>query len=119
MRVLVVASFNKGHFAPFIVEQAEALKEQGCEIEFFGLQGKGFRGYLHNVPQLKQKIREFRPDIIHAHYGLSGLFANLQREIPVVTTYHGSDINDKSALPFSKMAIWLSGNPRNRRLIMR
>ena len=109
MRVLVVASFNKGHFAPFIVEQVEALKEQGCEIEFFGLQGKGFRGYLHNVPQLKQKIREFRPDIIHAHYGLSGLFANLQREIPVVTTYHGSDINDKSALPFSKMAIRLSG----------
>ena len=109
MRVLVVASFNKGRFAPFIIEQAEALKEQGCEIEFFGLQGKGFRGYLHNVPQLKQKIREFRPDIIHAHYGLSGLFANLQREIPVVTTYHGSDINDKSALPFSKMAIRLSG----------
>lgn len=109
MRVLVVASFNKGHFAPFIIEQAEALKEQGCEIEFFGLQGKGLRGYLNNVPQLKQKIREFRPDVIHAHYGLSGLFANLQREIPVVTTYHGSDINDKSALPFSKMAIRLSG----------
>ena len=109
MRVLVVASFNKGRFAPFIIEQAEALKEQGCEIEFFGLQGKGLRGYLNNVPRLKQKIREFHPDIIHAHYGLSGLFANLQREIPVVTTYHGSDINDKSALPFSKMAIRLSG----------
>ena len=109
MRVLVVASFNKGRFAPFIIEQAEALKEQGCEIEFFGLQGKGLRGYLNNVPQLKQMIREFRPDVIHAHYGLSGLFANLQREIPVVTTYHGSDINDKSALPFSKMAIRLSG----------
>ena len=109
MIVLVVASFNKGQFAPFIVEQAEALKEQRCEIEFFGLQGKGLRGYLNNVPQLKQKIREFRPDVIHAHYGLSGLFANPQREIPVVTTYHGSDINDKSALPFSKMAIRLSG----------
>ena len=109
MIILVVASFNKGRFAPFIIEQAEALKEQGCEIEFFGLQGKGLRGYLNNVPQLKQKIREFRPDVIHAHYGLSGLFANLQREIPVVTTYHGSDINDKSALPFSKMAIRLSG----------
>lgn len=109
MRVLVVASFNKGRFAPFIVEQAEALKKQGCEIEYFGLRGKGLRGYLHNVPQLKQKIREFRPDIVHAHYGLSGLFANLQRQIPVVTTYHGSDINDKSALPFSKMAFRLSG----------
>ena len=57
---------------------------------------------------LKQKINEFCPDIIHAHYGLSGLLANLQRRIPVVTTYHGSDINEKNVLRFSKMAMRLS-----------
>ena len=108
MRILVVASFNKGRFAPFIVEQTEALKKRGCEVEFFGLQGKGLKGYLRNLPQLKQKIRELKPDVIHAHYGLSGLFANLQRRVPVVTTYHGSDINDKKVLPLSKMAIGLS-----------
>ena len=108
MRILVVASFNKGCFAPFIVEQTEALKKRGCEVEFFGLQGKGLKGYLQNLPQLKQKIRELNPDVIHAHYGLSGLFANLQRCVPVVTTYHGSDINDKKVLPLSKMAIGLS-----------
>lgn len=108
MKVLVVASFNKGRFAPFILEQAEALKEQGNEIDYFGLQGKGLQGYLGNLPELKRKIQAFRPDIIHAHYGLSGLFANLQRQIPVVTTYHGSDINDKKALPFSRMAMRLS-----------
>ena len=76
MRVLVVASFNKGSFAPFIVEQAEALKRQGCDIDFFGLQGKGIKGYLRNLPRLKREIKAFSPDIIHAHYGLSGLFAN-------------------------------------------
>ena len=108
MRILVVASFNKGRFAPFIVEQVETLEKQGCTIDFFGLQGKGLRGYLRNLPLLKQKIKEFRPDIIHAHYGLSGLFANLQRLVPVVTTYHGSDINDKKVLRFSKFAIRLS-----------
>lgn len=108
MRILVVASYNKGRFAPFIVEQAEALKMRGCEVEYFGLQGKGLQGYLKNLPLLKERIKGFRPDIIHAHYGLSGLFANLQRGIPVVTTYHGSDINDKRALPFSKMAMHLS-----------
>ena len=108
MRILVVASFNKGFYAPFIVEQVEALKKQGCAIEFFGLQGKGLRGYLRNLPFLKKKIKEFRPDVIHAHYGLSGLFANLQRRVPVVTTYHGSDINDKNVLLFSKIAIRLS-----------
>lgn len=108
MRILVVASFNKGRFAPFIVEQVGALEKQGCTTGFFGLQGKGLRGYLRNLPLLKQKIKEFCPDVIHAHYGLSGLFANLQRRIPVVTTYHGSDINDKKVLPFSRVAMFLS-----------
>lgn len=108
MKVLVVASFNKGSFAPFITEQAEAVKAAGCEVDFFGLQGKGLKGYLKNLPALKRKIREFQPDVIHAHYGLSGLFANLQRRVPVVTTYHGSDINDKSVRRFSKMAMRLS-----------
>ena len=36
------------------------------------------------------------------------LLANLQRCIPVVTTYHGSDINQSSILRFSKIAIRLS-----------
>ena len=108
MKILIVASYNKNRFAPFIVEQADSLKRQGCEVEYFGLQGKGIMGYLKNLSALKCKIKEFSPDIIHAHYGLSGLFANLQRRVPVVTTYHGSDINEKKVLPFSKMAMRLS-----------
>ncbi len=108
MRVMVVASFNKGRFAPFILEQADALKRAGCEISFFGLQGKGLRGYLGNLSALKQRIKKEKPDVVHAHYGLSGLLANLQRSVPVVTTYHGSDINDKKVLPFSKLAMRLS-----------
>ena len=108
MKILVVASYNKGRFAPFIIEQAEALKKQGVEMEYYGLEGKGVFGYLRNLPMLKHKIKVFHPDIIHAHYGLSGLFANLQRRIPVVTTYHGSDINERKILPFSKLAMRLS-----------
>ena len=108
MKILVVASYNKDRFAPFIVEQAAALERQGCEMCVFGLQGKGVWGYLKNLPRLKKKIRAFRPDVIHAHYGLSGLFSNLQRRVPVVTTYHGSDINEKTVLPFSKISMRLS-----------
>ena len=108
MKVLIVASHNSGRFVPFIVEQARALQCAGCEVEFFGLEGKGVKGYLGNLSALKTKIKAFRPDVIHAHYGLSGLFSNLQRKVPVVTTYHGSDINDKKVLPFSKVAIRLS-----------
>ena len=108
MKVLVVASGNKGQCAPFVLEQMVALRKGGCEVDFFGLKGKGVGGYLKNLPALKRRIKNFRPDIIHAHYGLSGLFANLQRRVPVVTTYHGSDINERKVLPFSKMAMRLS-----------
>ena len=108
MKVLVVASYNKGRFAPFILEQAAALTRQGCQIDYLGLQGKGLKGYLKNLPSLKQRIKVFQPDVIHAHYGLSGILANLQRRVPVVTTYHGSDINEKSVFPFSKISIGLS-----------
>ena len=49
--------------------------------------------------------------MVHAHVGLSGLLANLQRKKPVVTTYHGSDINESNLLPFSKLAMcWSSWN---------
>ena len=111
MRILIVASYNRNHFAPFIVEQVAALQRLGCEIEYFGLQGKGLKGYLKNLPDLKKKIKEFNPDVVHAHFGLSGLFANLQRQKPVVTTYHGSDINESNLLPFSQLAMrWSAWN---------
>ena len=108
MKILIVASFNKDSFSPFIIEQANALSKQGCEIDYLGIQGKGFLGYLKNYSALRQRIKQYKPDIVHAHYGLSGLFANFQRKIPVVTTYHGSDINDKNVIMFSRMAMGLS-----------
>lgn len=108
MRILFVASLNKGYYAPFILEQAEALRQRGCEVEFFGVTGKGIKGYLKAFPALKKTIRSLEPDVVHAHYGLSGLLAGLQRKAPVVTTYHGSDINERKVLPFSKVAMRLS-----------
>lgn len=108
MKILIVASYNKNKFAPFIVEQAEALKRVGCEIDYFGVVGKGIKGYLSAFSVLRKKIKSFKPDVIHAHYGLSGLLANLQRKVPVVTTYHGSDINLPNVLRISKIAMILS-----------
>ena len=108
MKAVIVCSKNSGKIAPFILDQAESLEAQGIEIDFFTISQKGLRGYLSSRKELMQKIKNFGPDIIHAHYGLSGLLANLQRKIPVVTTYHGSDINNKKVLRFSKIAIFLS-----------
>ena len=108
MKILIVASFNKGFFAPFILEQSEALEKMGQTVHFFGIQGHGIWGYVRNYKGLKRIIQDYKPDVIHAHYGLSGLLATLQRRVPVVTTFHGSDINNPKVLPFSKIAMRLS-----------
>lgn len=108
MKILIVGNNKPGHFAPFVEEQARALQLQGCEVVFFGVQGKGIMGYLRCLPTLMRAIKQHQPDLIHAHYGLSGLLANLQRRVPVVTTYHGSDINKPNVLRFSKIAMRLS-----------
>lgn len=108
MNILIVANCNKGHFAPFVVEQVKAIQAYNINVVYFEVIGKGIGGYLKNIRELKAKIQEFKPDVIHAHYGLSGLLANLQREVPVVTTYHGSDINIPKIRRLSKIAIRLS-----------
>ena len=110
MKILIVASDKGGKFAPFIEEQMAALEARGIEVLRYGITGKGILGYLRELPALRRAIRQHCPDIIHAHYGLSGLLANLQRRVPVVTTYHGSDINVPSILRFSKIAMRLSAH---------
>ncbi len=110
MKILIVASDKQGHFAPFIEEQMAALEARGIEVLRYGITGKGIIGYLRELPALRHMIRSVRPDLIHAHYGLSGLLANLQRLVPVITTYHGSDINVPAILRFSKIAMRLSAH---------
>ena len=108
MKVLIVARCKKGRYAPFIVEQVNALQKQGVDFEFFPVTKRGLAGYLSQVRGLKRAIKVYHPDLIHAHYGLCGLLANIQRRVPVITTYHGSDINNPRVLRLSKIAIKLS-----------
>ena len=112
MKILIVCSYKPNQpegCVPFIREQVGALRVQGCECEYYYIKGKGIIGYLREIPGLRRKIREWKPDVVHAHYGLSCLVANLAtRRVPVVSTYHGSDINVASVRGFSKIAIRLS-----------
>lgn len=108
MRVLIVCSKNSGQISPFISEQVIALQNEGLECDYFTIERKGIKGYLGNRTYLLHKINAFRPHLIHAHYGLSGLLANTQRKVPVVTTYHGSDINNNKIFIFSRIAMYFS-----------
>jgi glycosyltransferase involved in cell wall biosynthesis len=108
MKVLIVCSHNSGKISPFILEQVDSLNKIGVVTEYFLIKGKGAVGYLKNLPKLRREINRFDPDLIHAHYGLSGLLSCLQRKKPVVTTFHGSDVHQSKNLKLSKQAFRLS-----------
>ena len=91
MKILIVASQNTGKMSPFVVEQMEALRKEGCEVDTYGVVGHGVLGYLKNLPALKEKIKECKPDIVHAHYGLCGMLSTLQNDAPVAITFHNGE----------------------------
>ena len=108
MRVLIVARCKNGKYAPFITEQVKALEKAGVECRYFGIDKKGLFGYLSHYGRFRKVIRDYEPNVIHAHYGLCGLFANFQRRVPVITTYHGTDINDPAVRMISRFSLHLS-----------
>lgn len=108
MKILVVCRWHGDHAAAFIMEQVDALRSLGHEVQYVTAKKGGIGGYVQLYRSLKKAIREVQPDIVHAHYGICGLIANLQRQVPVVVTYPGSDINDKRIRPFSVIVMWLS-----------
>jgi len=110
MKVLVVARYknNIRGCAPFVEEQVAALERRGINCKLYPLHGKGIVGYLRETFAFRREIQTFKPDLIHAHYGFCGLFTNLQRRVPVITTFHGSDINESILRKISKIAIRFS-----------
>lgn len=114
MKILIVCSGNQENFKfeihhAFVFEQIESVrKEYQIEYDTFFIKGKGILGYLKNLKALKEKIRNYSPDFIHAHFGLSGLLSCLQKIVPVVITFHGSDLNISGIKYLSRMAAVLS-----------
>jgi teichuronic acid biosynthesis glycosyltransferase TuaC len=104
MKILIVCSTTKNKINPFVIDQITALNALGENIEYFTIAGNGVSGYLKSLPGLMKSIKKYKPDLVHAHYGLSGLLSVLQRKIPVIITFHGSDVNNKWVRPFSWLA---------------
>ena len=90
MKILEVSRYKNNfadHQLPFVTEQGEAIRALGHEVDYFLVKGN----YIMAVRELKKKIREFRPDVVHAHFGLSAITAELQGMVPVVTTFHNGE----------------------------
>ena len=111
MKILICVSGNAANFKfeynqVFVFEQIESVRKIDPTIEYkvFPIVGKGIKGYLSSLRSLKNIIKDYRPDLIHAHCGQVGALAVLQRSIPVITTFHGSDVNSSRMRPISSFA---------------
>lgn len=108
MKILVICSGNAKNFnfqkhQAFIYDQVEAVKkvDPGISFDYYFINRKGIKGYLLSLKELKKQIKLNNYQCIHAHFALSALLANLQRKIPVISTFHGSDINNNKNRVFS------------------
>jgi len=111
MRVLFVSSHNSNRgLSPIVKNQADSLANSGCTIEFYGIVGKGMRGYLSNISALRRKLYEGKYDVVHAHYSFSGIISALAGAKPLVVSLMGSDIKSgffgKVLVYFFKIFFW-------------
>lgn len=78
------------------------VTRQVASLELSGVTTKTFTVASRTAPwvvlcewrRLRREIREFQPDIVHAHYGtMTAFLAILSTSLPVIVTYRGSDLN--------------------------
>ncbi|GAA0879720.1 hypothetical protein GCM10009119_26890 [Algoriphagus jejuensis] len=93
----------------FIKEQIEDLKKNHeFEHEIFLIQSvhRSKLEYFKSIFQIPKRIRKFKPDIIHVHYGISGFFLLFYRpSVKVFLTLHGSDFNNRGS---NYLQVWFS-----------
>lgn len=95
MKVLFVASGNSQNFdvAPFIRAQGDSISQEGVEVQYFKVLGKGTIGYLKAIRSLRAFIKNGNFDLIHTHYTLAGLVGVLAFSgKPIVHSFMGSDV---------------------------
>ncbi|MBO4918259.1 MAG: glycosyltransferase family 4 protein [Bacteroidales bacterium] len=111
MNVLLVHSGNAVRDSrdyTFVREQGEALRSLGVNVFYYAVQGKGTKGYLSSLSGLKEAIKDNHIDLVHAHYGLCGALAVMQRSVPVVITFHNGETLSSKVKLISSTAAWFS-----------
>ena len=113
-RVLVVANMWPGEGSPykgiFVQRQVEALREAAPDWTFDVETIAGPRGridYLGGIPRLRRALRRGY-DLVHAHYGFTGVTAALAGARPLITTLHGPDVDLAWQRQITRFAVWRS-----------
>lgn len=107
-KVLFVYSGNKSGRSYIIENQGASLEERGLSVQYYPITEPGISGYLKHIFLLRKLLRKNNFDVIHAHYGLSGLVALLASpKKNVIISFMGDDLLGSNKSDGSKTFISL------------
>ncbi|MBN1895391.1 glycosyltransferase [bacterium] len=97
MRVLMVTNiFPKPDFpgqGSFVKSQMESIQKEGVEVDLLSIDAKKSRwAYWKAWKEIRRLAKGRKYDLIHAHYGFSGIISRLQWRLPVLVSFCGGDI---------------------------
>jgi glycosyltransferase involved in cell wall biosynthesis len=97
LAVLVVTAMYPHEQRPgsgaFVMQQVECLRALGHTVDVVHIRGYESKwNYLRGAVDVLQATWRSRYDVVHAHYGLTGVFALARWRAPLVVTLHGSDV---------------------------
>ena len=97
LRVLTVTNMyptpSRPSYGTFVATQVESLRTAGLVVDVHFIDGRSSRwAYAGAVRALRRRLRSADYSLVHAHYGYSALYPLLLGNIPVVVTFHGSDV---------------------------
>lgn len=102
MRILHICPVNEnGHLPIFIKHQLKSLSSHNLQSKVIGFRGDALKlkhplKTLIQISQLRSSIKEFKPQIIHAHWGsILGFLVYIlkPKNSKMILTIRGSDLN--------------------------
>jgi len=105
MKILFVCKKIPIHgISPIMKSQADSIRDIDTVLDFFLVEGSGFKSYLKAILRLKTFLKNNKYDIIHAHYSFSGFISLLSKtNEKLVISFMGSDINLLNTKPVFKL----------------
>lgn len=82
---------NEGSGA-FVMQQAEQLRALQHQVDVLHFQGyRSKLEYVKAALEVRKRTRTGKYDVVHAHYGVTGLAGIFRSGTPLIVTLHGSD----------------------------
>jgi len=80
-------------YGSFVHTQACSLERIGVDLDVLYVPGyRSSREYARGAVEVRRRTKRRHYDVVHAHYGHSGVLARLQAKTPVLLSYCGDDL---------------------------